>query len=154
MGKSKITSQNRLSYQNSASKHAVSSATLYGRPDISASDTSFLQKAERYKLFLRVQERQEKDQGTIVLCGYNYKNSILLSSQPANLNQPRSISIYGRATALMFVSSKLKNKTPVECDSYEPYLPSQSEFMSWDKTTIRIFIWKVMHLVRNLMLGT
>lgn len=65
MGKSKITSQNRLSYQNSASKHAVSSATLYGRPDISASDTSFLQKAERYKLFLRVQERQEKDQGTV-----------------------------------------------------------------------------------------
>lgn len=66
MGKSKITSQNRLSYQNSASKHAVSSATLYGRPDISASDTSFLQKAERYKLFLRVQERQEKDQDSTV----------------------------------------------------------------------------------------
>lgn len=66
MGKSKITSQNRLSYQNSASKHAVSSATLYERPDISASDTSFLQKAERYKLFLRVQERQEKDQDSTV----------------------------------------------------------------------------------------
>lgn len=38
--------------------------------------------------------------------------------QTANLNQPRSISKYDRATALALVSSRLMNKIPVEPDSY------------------------------------
>lgn len=90
---------------------------LYGRPNVSASDTSFLKKQSC--LFFTAGQavkvsRDHKLPSVEAIVG----TASSPPPQTANLNQPRSISMCDRAAAVTLVSSRLMNKIPVEPDSY------------------------------------
>lgn len=119
MGKRKVTSQNRFFHQNSASKHVVSSAIPLWRARYLSLRQKFAKNVET--LFVS----QAAGEATKGLRDYGHPHAKAItrtvsspSLQPANVNQHRSISKYDRATVVMFASSKLMNKNPVECDSY------------------------------------
>lgn len=93
---------------------------LYGWPNVSASDKDFLKKQRNVVcLFFTAGEAVKIPRDHKLPCMGAIVRTV--SSPPphiANLNQPRNISKYDRATALTLVTSRLMNKIPLEPDSY------------------------------------